>query len=109
MKLSDQEMLCLAKAINNNGEMKPSIIKSVYSRSVDVKSKLQTFEAKGLIRKTDKPALFMVRVDEDDKGAKWQVPSEVMEMAENIKESKTNREKEERILEKYREGKYELE
>ena len=106
MKLSDQEMLCLAKAINSNGKMKPGIIRNVYSSSVDVKSKLQTLEAKGLIRKTDKPALFMVRVDEDDKGAKWQVPSEVMKMAKNIRESKTNREKEEKILKKYREGKY---
>ena len=105
MKLSDQEMLCLAKAINSNGEMKPSIIRSVYSNSVDVKSKLQTLEAKGLIRKTDKPAVFMVRIDEDEKGLKWKVPRDVKEMADNLKESETAKEREPKLLEKYRDKK----
>ena len=103
MKLSDQEMLCLAKAINSNGEMKPGIIRSVYSKSVDVKSKLQTFEAKGFVRKTDRPAVFKIIVDEDEKGLKLKVPAEVMEMARNIKKSAQSAEEQEKLLSKYKE------
>jgi len=101
MNLSDQEKLCLAKAINNNGQLTPGIIKSVYSSSVDVKSKFQTFEAKGLVRKTDRPALFKLIVEEDEKGLKWKLPREVKEMADNIKKSKTSAEEQEKLLQKY--------
>lgn len=102
MKLSDEEKLCLAKAINNHGRMTPKIISNVYSNP-DPKSKLQTLEAKGLIRQTDQPAVFMVRIDEDDKGLKWKVPRDVKEMADNIEESQKAKVEEQELLEKYRE------
>lgn len=106
MRLSDEMMMVLAKAINNGGSITHSIVNSVYSSADkskfrNVLLKLQTM---GHVRAGTRFGTFFVRVKESKTKNKllWIVPVEVLEIANNLRISNKEIEKEEELLKKYR-------
>lgn len=98
MNLSDQEKICLAKAVANGGTMNTFTIKNVYSQSVDVKSKLQTFEAKGYITKiSDNPVRFRLKLKEVEDKVVFDISHEIVQMGKNIRESRNNKDKQKEL------------
>lgn len=99
--ISEQQELCLAKAVANSGNLTTSIIKNVYSSNIDIKSKLQTLEAKGFITKvSENPVRFKVKLKETENGVKFDLPQDIVNMGKNIKESSQNVEKQKELYER---------
>ena len=108
MQISEEMEMIIAKAIVNNGLVTFNTIKNVYSSASRDKcsSTLRKLECVGYIRQTKKPGIFMVRVKEvsigDKKKLIWNVPQEIIDMANKLQDVRDTGDIEEDLLRKYK-------
>lgn len=109
MQISEEMEMVVAKGIVNNGRITPATIKSIYSASISSErcaGILRKLESFGYIKPTKYCGVFRVRVKEvklgDKKKLVWNVPQEIVDMANNFIEVRDSSKYEDELLEKYK-------
>ena len=109
MLISEEMEMVVAKGIVNNGRTTPTTIKSIYSSSISGErcaGILRKLESMKYIRPTRYFGVFMVRLKEvgvgDKKKLVWNVPQEIIDLANNLEEVRDSIKEEERLLDKYK-------
>lgn len=108
MQISEEMEIIVARGILNNGKVTAGTIKSVYSSANRDKCSgiLRKLESAGYIRPTKSFGVFRVRVKEigtgDNKKMVYNVPQEIIDIANTLQEVRDTSAEEDELLKKYK-------